>query len=55
MYRIFIIEDDFSLARAMKKQIESWGHEVRCAEDFQNVMQAFVEYDPCLLYTSRCV
>lgn len=46
MYRIFIIEDDFSLARAMKKQIESWGHEVRCAEDFQNVMQAFVEYDP---------
>lgn len=46
MYRIFIIEDDFSLARAMKKQIESWGHEVRCAENFQNVMQAFVEYDP---------
>ena len=46
MYRIFIIEDDFSLARAMKKQIESWGHEVRCAEDFQKVMQAFVEYDP---------
>ena len=46
MYRIFIIEDDSSLARAMKKQIESWGHEVRCAEDFQNVMQAFVEYDP---------
>ncbi|OUQ19562.1 response regulator transcription factor [Lachnoclostridium sp. An138] len=46
MYRIFIIEDDFSLARAMKKQIESWGHEVRCAEDFQNVMQAFMEYDP---------
>ena len=34
MYRIFIIEDDFSLARAMKKQIESWGHEVRCAEGF---------------------
>ena len=30
----------------MKKQIEAWGHEVRCAEDFQNVIPAFVEYDP---------
>ena len=46
MYRIFIIEDDFSLAQAMKKQIEAWGHEVRCVEDFQNVIPAFVEYDP---------
>lgn len=46
MYRIFIIEDDFSLVQAMKKQIEAWGHEVRCAEDFQNVIPAFVEYDP---------
>ena len=46
MYRIFIIEDGFSLAQAMKKQIEAWGHEVRCAEDFQNVIPAFVEYDP---------
>lgn len=25
MYRILIIEDDFSLAEAMKKQMESWG------------------------------
>ena len=46
MYRIFIIENDFSLAQAMRKQIEAWGHEVRCAEDFQNVIPAFVEYDP---------
>ena len=30
----------------MKKQIEAWGHEVRCVEDFQNVIPAFVEYDP---------
>ena len=49
MYRIFIIEDDFSLALAMKKQIEAWGHEVRCVRDFQNVLPAFVEYDPHLV------
>lgn len=46
MYRVFIIEDDVSLASAIKKQIESWGNEVLCAKDFQNVIPAFVEYDP---------
>lgn len=46
MYRVFIIEDDVSLASAMKKQIEAWGNEVLCAKDFQNVIPTFVEYDP---------
>ena len=46
MYRILIIEDDFSMAKAMKRQIESWGHEVELVEDFQNVMSAFAEYNP---------
>ena len=46
MYRILIIEDDFSMAAAMKKQIESWGNEVKLVEDFQNVISTFVEYDP---------
>ena len=46
MYRILIIEDDFSMAAAMKRQIESWGHEVKLVEDFQNVISAFAEYHP---------
>lgn len=46
MYRIFIMEDDFSLAQTMKKQIESWGHEVKVASDFQNVISEFKEYNP---------
>lgn len=46
MYRILIIEDDFSMAQVMKKQIESWGNEVKVIEDFQNVISTFVEYDP---------
>lgn len=46
MYRILMIEDDLALARAMKKQIESWGNEVRLVEDFQNIISAFVDYDP---------
>ena len=46
MYRILIIEDDVSLTKAIKKQIQSWGNEALCAEDFQNVIPTFVEYDP---------
>lgn len=46
MYRIFIIEDDFSLAQAMKQQIESWGNAVKVSSDFQNVISEFEEYNP---------
>lgn len=46
MYRIFIIEDDFSLAQSMKKQIESWGNEGKVVSDFQNVISEFEAYDP---------
>ena len=49
MYKILIIEDDFSLANVMKKQIESWGNEVLCITDFQNIVPAFIEYDPHLV------
>lgn len=49
MYRILMIEDDLALAQAMKKQIESWGNEVRLAEDFQRIIPAFVDYDPHLV------
>ncbi|MCH5261572.1 MAG: response regulator transcription factor [Lachnospiraceae bacterium] len=46
MYRILIIEDDFSMAEAMKKQIESWGNEVKLVEDFRDVISTFTAYDP---------
>lgn len=48
-YKILIIEDDFSLAEAMKKQIESWGNKVICVQDFQNVISAFTQRDPHLV------
>lgn len=46
MYRIMIVEDDLAMAGVMKKQIESWGNQVMCVSDFQNILPAFVEYDP---------
>lgn len=49
MYKIMVIEDDEAMADTMKKQIESWGNEVLCAEDFQNIMPAFVTFDPHLV------
>lgn len=49
MYRILIVEDDLSLARAMKKKIEAWGNEVMCAKDFHNLIPDFIRYDPHLV------
>ena len=46
MYRIMIVEDDQAMTGVMKKQIESWGNEVMCVQDFQNIISAFAEYDP---------
>ena len=49
MYRIFIVEDDPTMANAMKEKIESWGNEARIVEHFQNVMTEFTTYDPHLV------
>ena len=49
MYRIMIIEDEFALADAIKRQIEGWGNEACLVKDFQNVMQKFTEFDPHLI------
>lgn len=49
MYRIFLIEDDYTLARVLKKQIEVWGHEVRLVSDFQNILTEFTAYQPHLV------
>ena len=49
MKKIFLIEDDYALAQAVKKQIESWGNEVVTARDFRNIMEEFVACDPQLV------
>lgn len=49
MYRIMIVEDDPSMADAVKRQIEAWGNQVRLVKDFQNVMKEFTECDPHLV------
>lgn len=49
MYKIFIVEDDSSMAEAMRRQIASWGNEVYCARNFQNIIEEFTEFDPHLV------
>ena len=49
MYRIMIIEDDLTMAEAIRRQIESWGNEGMCVKDFQNVIRTFVEFNPHLV------
>ena len=49
MYKILLIEDDTTMASAMKKQIEAWGNQVSLVKDFQNVLPAFTAFDPHLV------
>lgn len=49
MYKILIVEDDISMAKAMKKHLESWGNRVEYVRDFQKVIQEFTSCDPHLV------
>ena len=49
MYRILIIEDDRAIAETMQRQIALWGYEVRCVENFKDVLSEFTAFDPQLV------
>ena len=49
MHKILIVEDDEVIASSIKKHIKSWGLEVECINDFENVLSFFVSYDPHLV------
>ncbi len=49
MYRILVVEDDAGIAEAIARQIEMWDLNVRCVENFRQVMQEFAEYAPHLI------
>lgn len=49
MYRIFIVEDDGTIADIMKTQLEAWGYTVACVETFDDVMEQFTGFGPQLV------
>ena len=49
MYKIMIVEDDASLAKALQKTISSWDYDVRCVKRFDAVSEEFQEIKPHLV------
>ena len=47
--RIFIIEDDPTIAQTLKKHLEGWDYKVECAKDFHNITAEFAAFDPQLV------
>ena len=47
--KIFIVEDDPVIASAVAEHIASWGCETRIAQNFQNIVQEFLDFDPQLV------
>lgn len=48
-YRLLIVEDDLIIAGEMRRNLEKWGYEVFCIQDFRNVMSEFAACAPHLV------
>ena len=46
---ILIVEDDSTIAEALKRHLEGWDHETVIAEDFKNIMAEFTRVEPDLV------
>ena len=51
MYKILIIEDDFTIAKLISNHLATWGYETKFIEDFHNIMEIFNTYAPDLVLT----
>ena len=49
MYRIYLVEDDFTLAKAIKNQIENYGNELVIVENFERIPEEVRELKPQLV------
>lgn len=49
MYKLLIVEDDLTIAKAMQKFLTTWNYEVMMVDDFKNVMTMFHEISPDLV------
>ena len=49
MYRLFIVEDDLTIAKALQAHFESWEFQVQCVTQFQQVMEQFISFAPHLV------
>ncbi len=49
MYKILIVEDDITIAKTIKEHLQRWDYEVKCIEDFKNVQEEFIAFEPQLI------
>ena len=49
MYKILIVEDDFTIAHSMSSHLSKWDFDTKCIEDFHSVIETFQEYEPDLV------
>lgn len=49
MYKIMLVEDDENMASAMRTQLQAWGYEVYCIQNFQKVTEEFLAVEPQLV------
>ena len=49
MYRVFVVEDDGTIAGVIRRHLTGWGYTVRCAERFDDVLSEFAAFDPHLV------
>lgn len=48
-YKIYVVEDDKSISLLLKDYITKYGFEVKVAEDFEDIMSEFNDFNPDLL------
>ncbi len=49
MYRVFLVEDDETIAALVMKSLRSWGYEAECARDFREVLGECTAFSPQLV------
>lgn len=49
MYRILIVEDDVTIAENVAAHLNRWDYETKPIEDFKNIIDEFIQFDPQLV------
>lgn len=49
LYKIMIVEDDYTISEIVKEHLIRWGYEVKCIENFKFLKEEFVSFNPHLV------
>lgn len=53
MQKIMIVEDDEVIALAIQKHLETWNYEVEVVDDFEHVLDLYLQKQPELILYYR--